>query len=406
MSITIRMPAFSVTMESAKLLSWSVSAGQTVEKGQVLAEVETDKSVATIESPVAGRIVDILVDAGDADVPVHSALAVLESQSGSGEPAQSSSTSARTSAESSPPKEQSEPPGRKTDQQLEPGTQRRNEPSSGRRVASSPAARALAREHGIALHEVAGSGPGGRIVKTDVLRALDEAAGGARENTGASGESRKRRLAMARALVHAKASAPHFYAEVELHLDPLLILRRGQTEKRAPTITAYLVRAAACALKDVPAANRFWSDEGVIDRSTFHVGCAVGLAERVVVPVVRDADQLTVEQAGTEIRRLAALASSGELHQRDLGDASLTISNLGMYGIDRFFPIINVPEAIIMGIGRARRVVSELEDGELGVRTIMSCTASIDHRALDGTTIGDFLQAFKKRIEVPELLSA
>jgi len=393
MPTIIKMPAFSVTMEAGKLLSWLVAPGDAVTKGQVLAEVETDKAVATIEAPEAGKVVELLVTAGDDDVAVNTGLAVLlfEGEQAAIAP---STAAARSTAPIAPP----------VAQRGEGDT-----PQSVPRVRASPAARAMARKRGIDLRYVVGSGPRGRIVRADLagVSAAEAGVNGAATPAVAKPADRTQqlRLAMARALVHTKATVPHFYAEVDIGLDALMALRQQVATTaaggRAPTVTAYLIRAAALALREVPAANRSWAGDGIQQRSACHIGCAVGLPDRVALPVMRDADRMTVQQVGQDLQRLAGLARADALAQRDMGDASLTISNLGMHGIDRFFPIINVPEALMLGIGQARRVVSVVDD-LIGVRTVMSCTVSVDHRVIDGELVGRFLQAFKRLIESPQ----
>jgi pyruvate dehydrogenase E2 component (dihydrolipoamide acetyltransferase) len=390
MPTIIKMPAFSATMEAGKLLSWLVSPGDAVAKGQVLAEIETDKAVATIEAPEAGRVVELLVTAGDDDVPVNAGLAVVQFE---GEPAADTPAPASVHSVAAEPAPAAPPAGQGS------------APQPPRRLRASPAARALARRRGIDLGQVVGSGPLGRIVRADLDGVPKPAAAAAATSGDRAAQVRR---SMARALVHAKATVPHFYAEVDIGLDALLALRRqvaaSAAEGRGPTITAYLIRAAALALREVPAANRSWADDAIQQRSACHVGCAVGLPERVALPVVRDADRMTVRQIGQDLQRLAALARADALTQRDIGDASLTVSNLGMHGIDRFFPIINVPEALMLGIGQARRVVSVVGD-LVGVRTVMSCTASVDHRVVDGELAGRFLQSFRRVIESPQQLA-
>jgi pyruvate dehydrogenase E2 component (dihydrolipoamide acetyltransferase) len=396
MPTIIKMQAFSATMEAGKLLSWLVAPGDAFAKGQVLAEVETDKAVATIEAPEAGRVVELLVTASDEDVPVNAGLAVVQFE---GEPA--AVTPAVASTRSAPDAAAAgvQPAGRGA------------APQPPQRPRASPAARALARRRGLDLGQVVGSGPRGRIVRAD-LEGVSTAAAGepavAAVAASAGDRTGQMRRAMARALVHAKATVPHFYAEVDIGLDALVALRQQvaatTVDGRAPTITAYLIRAAALALREVPAANRSWAEDAIQQRSACHVGCAVGLPERVALPVVRDADRLTVQQIAQELRRLAGLARADALTQRDMGDASLTISNLGMHGIDRFFPIINVPEALMLGIGQARKVVCAVED-LIGLRTVISCTASVDHRVVDGELAGRFLQAFSRFIERPQQLA-
>ena len=400
----IKMPAFSATMETAKLLRWLVAPGDSVTKGQVLAEIETDKAVATIEAPECGQLLELLVPAGDDDLPVSTHLAILASgddEHGAGPAA-------------------SPPPSSLTASVRYPSTS--VESRSPPRVRASPAARALARQRGLDLSKVAGSGPRGRVVSTDVLGLASPVSAAAPVKTRggalsagsevavpqAEGAERtaQLRLSMARALVHAKTSVPHFYAELDIGVDALLEARKKVAlggERRAPTVTAYLICAAAAALQEVPAVNRYWAGQSIEQRSACNIGCAVGLHDRVALPVLRHVDRLSLGQVDEELRRLTGLARSGALTQKDMGDASLTISNLGMHGIDRFFPIINVPESLILGIGQARRVVHVVGD-LIGLRTVLSCTVSVDHRVIDGELVGRFLQAFKGAMEDPRAL--
>lgn len=397
MSTILKMPSFSVTMEAGKLLSWLVAPGDVVAKGQVLAEIETDKAVSSLEAPEAGEIVELLVPAGDDDVPVNAGIALIRFQ---GESLAAAPAVAGMTTVAGPPAAPTEVV---------------NGPESRQRVRASPAARAIARQQGIDLHRVTATGPSGRIVRTDLdraaptetgLTATPEAGRIAGDQKG-PGRPAQLRLALARALVHAKATVPHFYADLDVCVDNLMSLRREiaatDASHRSPTITAYLIRAAALALREIPSVNRWWSVDGIQQRSACHIGCAVGLPGRVALPVVRNADRMTVQQVGQDLLRLSSLARSEVLTQHDMGDASLTISNLGMHGIDRFFPIINVPEALILGIGQARRVVGVVDD-LIAVRTMMSCTASVDHRVIDGELLGRFMQAFRRYIETPQQL--
>jgi len=396
MPTIIKMPAFSVTMEAGKLLSWLVAPGDAVTKGQVLAEVETDKAVATIEAPEAGKVVELLVTAGDDDVAVNTGLAVLLFE---GEPAAiaSCAAAARPTAPIAPPVAQ------------------RGEgdaPQSVPRVRASPAARAMARKRGIDLRHVVGSGPRGRVVRADLtgVSAAEAGVNGAATPAAAKPADRTQqlRLAMARALVHTKATVPHFYAEVDIGLDALMALRQQVAAtaagRRAPTITAYLIRAAALALREVPAANRSWAGDGIQQRSACHIGCAVGLPERVALPVMRDADRMTVEQVGQDLQRLAGLARADALTQRDMGDASLTISNLGMHGIENFTAIINPPEVAILSVSGVKKMPVVVDAGgedKIVIKSVMQITLSVDHRIIDGLVATRFLNQIKAYVENP-----
>jgi len=391
MTMKILMPAFSSTMESGKLLSWLVEEGAAVNKGDLLAEVETDKAVAEVEAPSAGTLARILVPAGDADVAVNTPIAELTTEQGAG-------------AGDEPPEAPAAPPAA-TAHSRERHAVGREAPAEAT-VRASPAARHAAREAGIALAAVAGSGPQGRISRADIERYLAHREGQSPETDAAGGRRHHLRQAVARTMEHAKRTVPHFYAETEVLVDALLAakeaLGRDLPEERV-TLTAFIVHAAAQALIEVPAVNVSWQNDAPAARSTIDIGVAVAVEGGVVVPVIRGAGALSLRAIAGELARLTAAAREDRLRQSDLGDASLTISNLGMYAIDRFFPVVNPPESMIVGIGRARRVAS-VDDERSGARTVMSCSFAVDHRAVDGALCGLFAGALKTRLERPEAL--
>lgn len=394
MATVIAMPAYSATMETGKLLTWLVAEGDPVEAGQVIAEIETDKAVAELEAPGKGRIQRILVPPGDEDIPVNTGLAVLlaEGETDPGTPAAAAGSGAAAPVRAAT-----------AEQPVDHGSPAR---AAGARIAASPAARHLAREAGIALDGIPGSGPGGRITKQDVLDRLQagEPAAGTAPVPASSGEPRPvpaLRRAIARAMVQAKTTVPHFYVEVDLALDRLL----AHKARAGVSLTVLLVAAAARALQDVPQANRCWTDAGIVTLDSSDIGVAVAVDDGVIVPVVRDAHTLTLAQIARALDDLAARARAGALQQTELGNASLTVSNLGMHGIDRFFPIVNPPEPMILGFGRARRVPYVVDD-LLGIHTVASCTASVDHRLVDGVLCARFLDRLRSCIEDPARLGS
>jgi pyruvate dehydrogenase E2 component (dihydrolipoamide acetyltransferase) len=371
MTIEIRLPAFSSTMETGKVVKWIVHEGTEVRKGEVLAEVETDKAIAEIEAPSDGTLTRILVPSGDDDVPVNATIAELA-----------------TSAPGGPAPQ----PGR-----------------GDRGVRASPAARRAARTAGVELVDVTGTGPGGRITPADVFAHAGTPARPQQVRPAPAGTARQTALrqAVARAMVASKTTVPHFYAETEVLIDELLDLKQtvaAESPEARFTLTTFLVLAAARALRDVPEINGRWEDDRVVRQNACDIGVAVAVDGGVVVPVIRAADAPSVARIAARLTELGDAARKDSLRQSDLGGASLTLSNLGMFGIDRFYPVINPPEPLIIGIGRARRIPYVVDD-LLGIRTVMTCSFAVDHRVIDGALVGRFADAFRGYLERPASLT-
>jgi pyruvate dehydrogenase E2 component (dihydrolipoamide acetyltransferase) len=386
MTTVIRMPAFTATMETGKVINWLVEEGARVEKGQVIAEVETDKAIAEVESPVGGVVKTILVAAGDDDVDIETPLLELVTEEDADEPA-ASAAPAGTSA-----------PGSTA---AEPDRARAASKGPEVRLAASPSARRVARDAGVDLQDVKGSGPGGRITKEDVLAHVN-AARPATE-TGLP-EVAPMRLAIARAMVQSKSSVPHFYTQTEVTIDELVRLKdrlcRDNPETRI-TLTTLFVVAVSRALAEVKEARFRWENGTVVYKEGCDIGVAVAVDGGVVAPVVRNADSLDITAIATRLNRLIADSRAGTVKQADLGDASLTISNLGMFSIDAFYPIVNLPEPLIIGIGRSRRVPLVVDE-QVKIRSAVTITQAIDHRVIDGATAGRFADVLRGFVEAPE----
>lgn len=385
MTTEIRMPAFSATMESAKLIAWHVEEGASVEKGQVLAEVETDKAVAEIESPVAGIVRRILVPASDEEVEVEVALIELSTDSSQPEPKPELATTPVDSAQS-----------------IEIDSGSRPAQTSDQRIAAAPAARRAAKDAGISLEDVTGTGPDGRITKQDVL--VHTRSARSDQKAGKPGMPSSSRLAIARAMVQSKTTVPHFYTETDVIIDGLIQLKQEANSNNPDvrvTLTAFFILAVAKALGDVKEANNRWDNSSIVYKDTCDIGVAVDIGNSVVAPVIRNAGKMNALQIATRLSELVALARSGSLKQSDLGDASLTISNLGMFSIDRFYPIVNIPEPMIVGIGRARHA-AVVVDNQVVIRNVVTVTLSLDHRVIDGAVAGRFADALQNHIENQE----
>ncbi|MBL6935231.1 MAG: pyruvate dehydrogenase complex dihydrolipoamide acetyltransferase [Alphaproteobacteria bacterium] len=415
MPIDILMPALSPTMTEGKLAKWHKKQGDTVESGDVLAEIETDKAVMELEAVDEGTLGRILVAEGSEGVPVNQPIAQLleegEDESALGDVPTAPATP--PPAPESPPPAAATPPPQQPQQSPAPAPP---PPPTGGRVIASPLARRLASQAGLDLSMISGSGPRGRIVKADV-----EAAKGSPQARAAlpatiaqGGETpyteiphSSMRKIIAERLTASMREAPHFYLTIECVIDRLLEARKrlnaqAENDESAPRLSVndFLIRAAAIALGKVPAVNVSWTDTALRQYSRADVAVAVALDEGLVTPVIRDAGNKGLGVIAAEAKDLIARAREGTLPPEEFQGGTLTISNLGMFGISNFTAIINPPQACILAVGAGikRPIVT---NGAVDVATVMSCTMSVDHRAVDGATGAKFLAAFKALVEDP-----
>lgn len=457
MATTVRMPEVLANTTEAAIQSWSVAVGDAISVGQPLAEIETDKAVVEYAAEVAGTVLELLVAEGDL-VDVGAPIAVVgepgEAPSAEAAPASGPETSmdaapapspaagaAESDPESGAPVADAEPAFDETaegvsqhDLAAPDGHGEVDRESTAGRRFMSPLVRRLAREHGIDLSGVAGSGPEGRLVRKDIEPLIEAASAPRAEravqaapapepptapSTPAAAapaasapapvpagaelipHTRMRRT-IARRLIESKTQVPHFYLTAECRVDRLLELRR---ELNAPgtvkvSVNDLVVKAVAGAFADVPEANRTWTDDGVLQHRTVDVAIAVAIDDGLVTPVVRGVETLSVSELGRRIADLAERARSGGLRQHEIEGGSFSVSNLGMYGTREFSAIINPPHAGILAVGAARQA-PVVVDGALEVGTVMNVTLSADHRVLDGALAARWLAAFVARIERP-----
>jgi len=463
MPTQILMPQLSPTMEEGKLARWHVKAGDTVRSGDVVAEIETDKATMEVEAPEDGRIEKLLVAQGTEHVPVNFPIASLltedeaspspqrgedTARSAVGEGARKADESAAPSPQASPRRGDGE-----TEQvmhQIAEQIRRNGKDGQEGRIFASPLARRLARELGLELKAINGSGPHGRIVKADIEQAARRAmrrpeaaeaapaeaemveAGRAQElvaHRAAEPEAMpdKQVLALyrpgsyeivphdtmrrfiAERLTLSKRTIPHFYLAIDCELDALFAARKRLNDmapKEGPrafklSVNDFIIKAMAMALQTVPAANATWTEQGILRHRASDISVAVALeGGGLHAPVIRDAEIKSLSEISNEMRDLAARARSKRLAPHEYQGGSTTISNLGMYGIDRFDAVINPPQASILAVGRAeKRPV--VKDDALKVATMMSVTLSVDHRVIDGALGAELLAAFKAYIEDP-----
>ncbi len=410
MPINLLMPALSPTMTDGNIVSWMKKEGDAIAAGDLLCEIETDKATMEIESVDDGVLGKIVTPDGTENVPVNAVIGVIledgedasaldgweipvvEAVPQDGEPAAPAPTPA-PAAPAAP---------------------------SGGRVFASPLARRMAKQFGLDLAAISGSGPKGRIVKADIEAAL---AGGAPAAAPAAAPATavaapvaaigpyedlptsKMRKIIAQRLQEAKQTVPHFYLTIDCEIDELLKLRKdlnGRSDDYKISVNDFVVRASALALRRAPECNASWIDGGLRQYSGVDISVAVAIDDGLVTPILRNADHKGLSTLSGEMKELAARARAKPmgLAPEEYQGGSFTISNLGMFGIKEFAAIINPPQSMILavGAGTQRPVV---KDGALAVATVMSCTLSVDHRVVDGAAGAKFLAAFKGLIEDP-----
>ena len=399
MPITITMPQLSPTMEAGTLARWLVSEGDTVASGDVLAEIETDKATMEVEAIDDGTVGRLLVAEGTENVPVNQAIALIleEGEDAVGhEPG--GVDAVMPSIDPAPEEPGSEP------EQAAAGGGTGSRVSNGRRRTASPLARSMALKAGLALDDVTGSGPGGRIIKRDIEKALRAGKPAQAAVTASAWEEVRvsgMRRVIAERLQEAKQTIPHFYLSLDCDIDRLLEARREiNAAGHRVSVNDFVIRALALALRDVPDANVQWG--GDVIRRFAHVDLAVAVAVDggLVTPVIRDAASRGLVDIAATMRDLAERARGGKLMPEEYQGGSFTLSNLGMYGIREFDAVINPPQAGILAVGAGYpRPVAR--DGALAVANLMSTTLSADHRVIDGATGATLLNAFRNFIESP-----
>ncbi len=439
MPINITMPALSPTMEEGNLSKWLVKEGDKIAPGDVIAEIETDKATMEVEAVDEGTIAKLVVPAGSEGVKVNALIAILAEEGEDVAAAAKGAASApNTEAKVEAPKEEPKPAAAPA---AVPAPAKAEQPAAankGDRVFASPLARRIAKESGVDIAAVKGTGPHGRVVQRGVEAAL--ASGGAKaaapKAEAASAAAPKpmsdeavlklfeegtyeivphdgMRKTIARRLVESKQTVPHFYLTIDCELDALLALRsqinaaapmikteKGEVPAYKLSVNDLVIKAVALALRDIPEANVSWTEGGMVKHKRADVGVAVSIPGGLITPIVRQSDSKTLSAISNEMKDLAKRARDRKLKPEEYQGGSTSVSNLGMFGVKDFAAIINPPHATIfaIGAGEQRAVV---KNGEIKVATVMSVTLSTDHRAVDGALAAELAQAFKRHIENP-----
>lgn len=410
-------------MTEGTLAKWLKSEGDTVESGDVIAEIETDKATMEVEAVDEGILGKILVNEGSENVPVNDVIAVLLEDGESADDIGDVSASTKAPPSSAPSSENV------SDTVDVPNVDNKPQSVPSKdvnvktvdRVFASPLARRIAKDAGIDLSSVNGSGPHGRVVKADVEKAKASPQKAPAQvpvqgyddpdvKTNVFGMAYKEipnnniRKVVAKRLSESKQEVPHFYLTVECILDELLAARKDINDKANGefklSVNDFIIKAAAMALKAYPSANVSWTDDAIQQYLKADISVAVSTPTGLITPIIKAAEDKGLRGISTEMKDLAGRAREGKLKPEEFQGGSFSISNLGMFGVKEFAAIVNPPQGCILaiGAGEQRPVVI---NGAVEIKTVMNCTLSVDHRCVDGAVGAEYLQIFKRYIENP-----
>jgi len=429
MATEILMPALSPTMEEGTLAKWLVKEGDTVQSGDLLAEIETDKATMEFEAVDDGVVGKILVAEGTEGVKVNTPICVIgeEGEDMSAAPA-AAAPAAEAKAEA--PKAEAAAPAAATPAPAAPAA------SDGSRIFATPLARRIAADKGLDLAAIKGSGPHGRIIKADVENATAQPAAAKADAPSAAAAPATKGAAMASGpttdqvikmyegrtfeevklngmrktvaarLTEAKQSVPHFYLRRDIELDALMKFRSQLNKTLEPrgvklSVNDFIIKACALALQQVPEANAVWAGDRTLKFTASDVAVAVAVDGGLFTPVLQDAEMKSLSALSAQMKDLAGRARDGKLAPHEYVGGSFAISNLGMFGIDNFDAIINPPHGAILAVGAGAKKPVVGADGEIKVATVMSTTLSVDHRVIDGALGANLLNAIKDNLENP-----
>ena len=453
MAIKITMPALSPTMEEGTLSKWDIKVGDKVSPGDTVAEIETDKATMEVDAADEGTLAKIVVPAGTQGVKVNALIGILAEDGESAEDAikaieeeekKQASAPSTTAAPAVAAKTDAAPvqPAQASSALNQPATVTSQAPvtEKGNRIFASPLARRLAKQNGLQLSLISGTGPHGRIIKRDIDSALANGTGKTATNATQPAQSATpaessssdeltmklfntdeyeivphdgMRKTIAKRLVESKHTVPHFYVTIDCEIDALLKLRAelnaaapmvktsaGEKPAYKLSVNDMVIKATALALKAVPDANVSWLDSGMMRHKFVDVGVAVSIPNGLITPIIKHAEEKSLSTISNAMKDLAKRARERKLKPEEYQGGTTAVSNMGMYGVKDFCAIINPPHATIfaIGAGEQRAVV---KNGALAIATVMSVTLSTDHRAVDGALAAELAQAFKKFIENP-----
>ena len=396
------MPKMGDGMEEGTLLEWLKKDGETVKSGEVIGNIQTDKATLELESPGSGKLTGFLIEPGQT-VPVGQPIALILKEGeklpdnwgkGNGKPAKQESKPAEA-----PAKREAAP-------QQEPQATTRTEG----RVKASPLAKRLAKEKGVDIGAVNGSGPGGRVVAEDVRSATKQAPTSPVQ-IATTAEDKKTPLNNLRRIIaqrtqESKQTAPHFYVTLEVDVEKIEALRSffKEEESGKVSINDFVVKACAVALQQMPQVNSSFQGDHVLQYGAVNVGVAAAVDDGLLVPVIKNAHVLTLRQIADASRNLVEKARAGKLHPDEMSGSTFSISNMGMLDVDNFAAIINQPNAAIVAISTAKRRVVPVSDEDVEIRMMMNVTGSFDHRVVDGAQGAQFMNVVRDLLQNPTRL--
>ncbi len=417
MSIEIKMPALSPTMEEGTLSKWLVKPGDTVSSGDLLAEIETDKATMEFEAVDEGTITEILVPEGAQNVKVGTVIATLAAEGG----AAAKPKPAVAPVAAAPAPQPTPTPAVSAPAPAAPAKSAQPAGKPGSRVKASPLARRLAEARGIDLDAVRGSGPGGRVIKADIEGAAPAKAAPATTAAPAPAAASVQaqdfgiphevvklsnmRKVIARRLTESKQTVPHIYLTVDVRLDALLKLRtelNAALESRGVKLSVndMLIKALAQGLMIVPECNVQFAGDQMLKFARADISVAVSIPAGLITPIIADANSKSLSAISTQMKDLGQRARDGKLQPHEFQGGTASISNMGMMGIKQFEAVINPPQAMILAIGAGEKRPYVIDDA-LGIATVMSATGSFDHRAIDGADGARLMAVFKELVEKP-----
>ena len=417
MPIEILMPALSPTMKEGNLAKWVKKEGDKIKAGEVIAEIETDKATMEVEAVDEGILGKILIAEGTENVAVNSCIALILNE-GEDKKALENYVSANASKKVEEVKIVEEKKSAPIVDNSTNLTQNSSKNSSDSNlVKASPLAKRIAKEEGVILSQISGSGPRGRVIKDDVLGFVKN--GGSRQGFVHRNpqefyavKNNNVRKVIAKRLLESKQNVPHFYLSCEFKIDKLNELRHALNEVAELdeagnpaykiSVNDLIIKATAMALKKVPEANSSWSDEAILIYNNVDISMAVAIDGGLITPIIKNADQKSIQAISKESKQLAKKAREGKLAPEEFQGGTFSISNLGMFGIDNFSAIVNPPQSCILAVARAveKPIV---EHGQIKIGHMMNVTLSCDHRVVDGAIGAEFLKALRRYIEHPIL---
>jgi pyruvate dehydrogenase E2 component (dihydrolipoamide acetyltransferase) len=445
MATNILMPALSPTMTEGTLTRWLKKEGDTIKAGDVIAEIETDKATMEVEAVDEGVLGKILVVDGSANVAVNVPIGILvdegevvPAQAGAAPAPAAPARAAAPAPEAAPAEPAAGPQPEAAPTQATPAAPApvsNGHDTSDGRIFVSPLAKRMARQAGIDLATVHGSGPNGRIIRADIEAAQK---GGVQAPAAAAASAPapavapppvaplgqaaaptitaphklvphpSMRKVIARRLAEAKATIPHFYVSMDIEIDALVDLMKqlnAKSPKEGPgvyaiTINDLVIKAAAATLRQIPTVNASWTEDGMVFYDDVDISVAVSIPDGLITPIIRHADEKGLSTISREMKDLAGRARAGKLKPEEFQGGGFSISNMGMFGVSEFAAIINPPQGAILAVaaGQKRPVV---KNDALAIATVMTCTLSVDHRVVDGALGAQWLRAFKRVVEDP-----